>query len=151
MGIYTVHMKGNLEEPSVAERAVFVHERFGWAAFFFGPIWLIWHRAWFALTIWLFVQIALAFTIHLTLLHPAAQSGLEFLLALALGLEATSIRTYVLRRRGFKLIDVVHERHIRDAEKSFFSRWMPPARETISPSIQAVRPDLVGLFPSAGA
>ena len=50
MALYSVHLKGSGLQ-SVAE-AAFVRQAFSWKAFFFGPLWLAWHRLWIALLLW---------------------------------------------------------------------------------------------------
>ena len=152
MGIYTVHIKGSSDEPSAYERAVFVREGFGWWAFIFGPLWLLWNRAWLALLIWTCLQFGLALLVQNQILHVGAQSLLELILALALGFEAATLRRYVLRRRGFRMIDVVQERRLADAERRFFARVeMPHHTPSSHHGMAPGTPGLVGLFPSAGA
>ena len=37
--------------PNHTDRFVFLRERFSWAAFLFGPLWMIWRRLWLVLII----------------------------------------------------------------------------------------------------
>lgn len=152
MSIYTVHMKETSDQPSAFERAVFVRDGFGWWALFLGPIWLLWNRAWLGFVVWCLVQIALALLVQSHIIHMGAQSLLELLIAVALGFEAASIRRYVLRRRGFHLVDVVQDRRLVDAERRFFARFemTNPIPVTRTAASVGTSP-LVGLFPSAGA
>ncbi len=152
MGIYSVHIKGSPDEPSAFERAVFVREGFSWLAFLLGPFWLIWTRAWFVLLAWIMLQITLAYLVYAQILPIMTQSLVDFIVALALGFEASSVRRFALGRRGFQMIDLVHERQCADAERRFFSRWALLNRNASSQAstVNAV-PNLVGLFPSAGA
>jgi hypothetical protein len=152
MGIYTVHMKGSPDEPSAIERAVFVREGFGWWAFLFGPAWLLWNRAWFTLLGWIVLQIALGWMVQTRAIPMSAQTVLELIIALGLGFEAGTIRRYVLRRRGFQMVDVVQERRLIDAERRFFARATTHDHAPVPrSSMSAGSPSLVGLFPSAGA
>jgi hypothetical protein len=86
------------------------------------------------------------------IIHIGAQSLLELLIALSLGFEAASIRRYVLRRRGFRMVDVVQDHSLVDAERRFFARFemTNPAPETRAATTSGT-PHLVGLFPSSGA
>ena len=152
MGIYTVHIKGSSDEPSAFERAVFVRDGFAWWAFVFGPLWLLWHRAWLALLIWTLLQIGIGALVHMHVIPMLAQSAIELIIALALGFEGSSLRRYVLHRRGFRWVDVVQERRLVDAERRFFARQ--PHENNTSGTTRAVGSSaapLVGLFPSAGA
>ena len=152
MSIYTVHMKETSDQPSAFERAVFMRDGFGWWALFLGPIWLLWNRAWLGFVVWCLVQIALGLLVQSHIIHMGAQSLLELLIAVALGFEAASIRRYVLRRRGFHLVDVVQDRRLVDAERRFFARFemTNPIPVTRTAASVGTSP-LVGLFPSAGA
>ena len=151
MSIYTVHMKGTSDQSSAFERAVFVRDGFDWWAFLLGPLWLLWNRAWLGFLIWLVLQFGLGLLVQNHVIHMGAQSLLELLIALALGFEAATIRRYVLRRRGFRMVDVVQERRLIDAERRFFSRAELGAASAPSTPASASAPHLVGLFPSSGA
>ena len=37
------------ESAAAPDRFVFVRDRFNWAAFIFGALWMIWHRLWLVL------------------------------------------------------------------------------------------------------
>jgi len=152
MSIYTVHMKETSDQPSAFERAVFVRDGFSWWALLFGPLWLLWNHAWIGFLIWSLIQFGLGLLMQNQIIHIGAQSLLELLIALALGFEAASIRRYVLRRRGFHLVDVVQDGSLADAERRFFTRFeishSAPATRTATTS---GAPHLVGLFPSSGA
>ena len=152
MSIYTVHMKETSDQPSAFERAVFVRDGFGWWALVLGPLWLLWNRAWLGFVIWCLFQIALGLLVQSHVIHMGTQSLLELLIAVALGFEAASIRRYVLRRRGFHLVDVVQHRRLVDAERRFFARFeMANTTPVTRPAASAGTSPLVGLFPSAGA
>ncbi len=151
MGIYTVHIKGSSDEPSAFERAVFVRDGFAWLAFLLGPIWLLWNRAWLALLVWILLQVAIGFLVQAHVIPMPAQSLIEFVIALALGFEAASVRRYALRRRGFRLVDVVQESRLIDAERRFFARQTFEAKANTASASYGSSVPLVGLFPSTGA
>ena len=151
MSIYTVHMKETSDEPSAFERAVFVRDGFGWWAFLFGPLWLLWNRAWLGFVVWALIQFGLTVLMQNHMIHIGAQSLLELLIALVLGFEAASIRRYVLNRRGFRFIDVVQDRRLIDAERRFFARYEMETAPATRTTAATAAPHLVGLFPSAGA
>jgi hypothetical protein len=75
---------------------VLVREGFSWGAFFFGPLWLIWHRAWAAAV----VVICVAVFIALRLPQPL-HAPLLVLLAATLGIFGNDLRREVLARRGY--------------------------------------------------
>ncbi len=152
MGIYSVHIKGSPDEPSAFERAVFVREGFSWWAFLLGPFWLIWTRAWLALLTWVLLQISLAYLVHAQILPIMAESFIAFIVALCLGFEASTLRRHALVRRGFRMMDLVQESRLAEAERRFFARWsFQDQKSSTETSTVNTTPNFVGLFPSAGA
>ena len=92
MAVYTVHAPpaGSGTRLEAAERFVLVRDRFSWPAFWFGPVWMLWHRLWVALLgygIWL-VVIALA--LRATGGSAGASVVIALAVALLLGSEASS-------------------------------------------------------------
>src|SRR5271165_2348935 len=57
MAVYSVHLPGD-SVANVSE-AAFVREGFSAAAFFFGPLWLLWRGLWLWAVVWLAGFIAL--------------------------------------------------------------------------------------------
>ena len=147
-----MHMKETSEEPSAFERAVFVRDGFGWWAFLFGPLWLLWNRAWLALLVWIVLHAGLSLLVQNKILDAGPQVLLELVIALALGFEASTLRRYVLNRRGYQMVDVVQERRLIDAELRFFARHeIQDTAALPRVAVGAGPAPLVGLFPSAGA
>ena len=72
MSIYTVHMKATSDEPSAFERAVFVRDGFGWWAFLFGPLWLLWNRAWLGFVVWALIQFGLTLLVQNHINHECS-------------------------------------------------------------------------------
>ena len=61
MRIYTAHRKTEYLREEDADRAVlFVRDGFSWFAFFIPFFWLIWHRLWLALAVYLVLAVGLA-------------------------------------------------------------------------------------------
>ena len=102
MKTYTAHLRpGRLP--------ILVKEAFAWGAFLFGPLWLLWHRAWLA-------AIGSAALLALTLLAPPAlRPLLSFALLLLLGLVGRDCVRWSLRRRGYDAAHVVAGRSPDDA------------------------------------
>ena len=156
MNVYTVHLKGSPYDAAALERSIFVREGFAWAAFFFGPLWLLWHRLWLALLAWLVLEAALIAWSVLAAPEHMAIAALQALMHLALGFEGGQLRRGKLARRRFAMVGVVHGRRIADAEQAFFRRAVgaqtsAPDENASTPPAGARAPDMIGLFPSAGA
>lgn len=155
MNVYTVHMNGSPKDPAALERSVFICEGFSWGAFFFGPLWLLRHRLWVALSVWLAISAGLALWAEIASPTYAVIGALEVLIQLALGFEAAELRRAGLSRRRFEVVGLVQGRRMRDAERDFFSHPALALRTDAGSAglrHNATRPtEMVGLFPSAGA
>ena len=167
MSIYTVHQPPFDSGAAAAEpyRFVFVRDGFSWWAFLLTPFWMLRHRLWLALAIYLLLSAALdaalrtlgasVFTLVLT--------GL--LISLLVGLEASTLRRFKLARYDWRNIGVVSGDDLEDAERRFFDRWIrqAPARRPASPTSASTSPSatppapppapsgVIGLFPEPGA
>jgi hypothetical protein len=135
---------------------VFVKEGFCWPALFIPEIWLIFRRMW----LWLLVDVAAIVAASLASGPFGVAAVLIFALArLLFALEANGLRRWRFYRHGYRLIDVVEGRRLREAELRFFLEWapemsaLPPPPE---PEPRAAKPpspeagEVVGLFPVPG-
>ena len=113
------------------DRFVFLRERFNWAAFLFGPLWMIWRRLWLVLVIYLIVLGLIEFGLQRLGIDSQARSAVYFLVALLVGLEAATLRRWTLVRRGWRDRGIVMADDLEMAERRFFDSWsagrpMPP-------------------------
>jgi hypothetical protein len=158
MAVYTVHAP----PPSAgtrleaAERFVLVPDRFSWPAFWFGPLWMLWHRLWLALLGYFVLVAGLGVALRFTGGSIAASVVIALAVALLLGSEAPSLRRFKLQRRGFRLCGVVVGDDREAAERRFFSALTGESKEprptpASGPPAPAGVPDVIGLFPHPGA
>lgn len=152
------------EGAAAPDRFVFLRDRFNWAAFIFGALWMIWHRLWLVLLGYLVVIAALEGFFRLTGTSSSVRLAAELLLAVLVGLEASSLRRWTLLRRGWQEHGFIVAEDRETAEQRFFSTWVdeaksPPARGLVSgapaamsvPRVPASPPvGVVGLFPQPG-
>jgi hypothetical protein len=148
------------ESAAAPDRFVFVRDRFNWAAFFFGALWMIWHRLWLVLLGYFAVIAALEGIFRLTGTPSSVRFVVEVLLAVLIGLEASSLRRWTLLRRGWHERDIVVADDLESAERRFFANRAgeaAPARvpaalaPTAVPRVPAPAPaGVVGLFPQPG-
>jgi hypothetical protein len=94
---YTAHTRPDAEP-------VLVREGFSWGAAVFGALWLLAHRAWIAGVLVFAAEFAL------TRLPPAYGSGLQLVLAWAIGLFGGDLCRWSLARRGYRLAHVIAAR-----------------------------------------
>ena len=164
MAVYTVHEPPPTPEESAPdpERFVFVRDGFSFAAFLFGPLWILWHRMWLVC----FGYVIVAGLLEIALRSVAASTGMTtlagFLLALLIGFEAPSLRRFALARRRWSNVGIIVGDNLESAEQRFFDAWARPPRSgwlapreapeagARAPEMQA-QPDIIGLFPEPGA
>jgi Protein of unknown function (DUF2628) len=165
MSVYTVHeppLRG-ADALAEAERFIFVRDGFYWWAFLLTPFWMLRHRLWLVLVIYLVLVAVLD-----TALHGVGASDLVIavvggLISLLAGFEAGTLRRFTLRRRGWKNVAIVSGDDVEDAERRFFDIWVRnastrgdapsnPSSPTAPPA--SARPGttgVIGLFPEPGA
>jgi hypothetical protein len=156
MPVFTVHVpRDAVDTVSRAERTAFVRDSFSLAAFLFGPLYLMRHRAWLAAAAWIIVVAAGALLCHLLHLPGAASFGLLLLAMLFTGLEASSIRRFSLYRRGLEVEAVVGGRTLEDGERAFFAgeagRAPMPVATGSPRGLRMAPTGVIGLFPDEGA
>ncbi len=165
MPVYTVHEPPPRSASALAdtERYVFVRDGFHWWAFLLTPLWMLRHRLWLVLVIYLAVTAVLdgllrglggsVFLIMLT----------GVLISLLIGFEASTLRRFTLDRRHWRNVGVVSGDRLEDAEQRFFAAWVSdasargrvaPPTPPYAPPPSSAGPDapaVVGLFPEPGA
>ncbi|HEY5378235.1 MAG TPA: DUF2628 domain-containing protein [Pseudolabrys sp.] len=163
MPTFTVHepppRKG--ESVTAPERFVFVRDGFYFWAFVLAPVWLFVRRLWLALIIYIVLTIALAIGLHFAHVPPFARGVIEFLIALGIGFEASTIWRWTLARRKWKTLGFVVGEDREIAERRFFDEWTKRTEknETPTPEPTYAKPvwrgqpapsDVIGLFPEPG-
>jgi uncharacterized protein DUF2628 len=164
MAVYTVH-EPPLRSGTVApdpERFVFVRDGFYVWAFLLTPLWLIWHRLWLVLLIFVLVIIGLESAMSFLGVAAGARFCALALVSLLVGFEAGTLRRFALGRRGWRNVGVVSGTNAEAAERRFFNDWSVagPGRPSgpggnpplLPPSpAPAFHTPIVGLFPEPGA
>jgi hypothetical protein len=164
MSIYTVHeppLRNGVAAPD-PERFVFVRDGFYFWAFLLTPLWLIWHRLWLVLLIYLIVITGLVEAMRYAGVDTAGRSLVMLLISFLIGLEASTLRRFTLTRRGWRNVGVVGGTNTEAAERRFFddlaaagpgrppgSTGNPPPPLPPAPAFHT--PPIVGLFPEPGA
>ena len=165
MSVYTVHQPPLDLGAAATEpyRFVFVRDGFSWWAFLLTPLWMLRHRLWLALLIYVVVAAALdaglrALGASVFLLVVAG-----LLISFLVGLEAGTLRRFKLARRHWRNVGVVTGDDLEDAERRFFDAWVrqAPARRSAAPSgasasgsaapAPVAATGVIGLFPEPGA
>jgi hypothetical protein len=154
MTIYAVHCPAGDGEAAF-ERMSVLKLGFSWGAFVFGPLWLLAHRLWRPLGVFILAAALVGFAEAQGALGGGAATALYLLSALYFGFEGRALEGAALARRGRPLADIVCATDISGAEAGFLSRALalqplrgaPPAHMPPPPS---TTPQVLGLFPEAG-
>ena len=158
MRIYTVHVPVTAGSGALAfERAAFVRDGFYVFAFLFNVLWCLWRGLWIAALGVIALGAALFGVSRVVQLSSDTQFWIVVVLALLLGLEASSLLRFRLRRRGYVDAGAVAADNLDDAEAIFFARVademgdagrIVPGGHGGSPiGRKAPSEDVVGLFP----
>ncbi len=166
MPTYTVHAPPPRqgETTSAPERFVFVRDGFHVWAFIFGPLWLLAHRLWLALIIYVVGYGLLGFAFVFLRVPANAQVLAGLVIALLVGFEASSIWRWTLTRRRWNALGFVVGEDAEMAEQRFFASWSRTAPDAPSPPSAPPAPgystpvrrgppspsDVIGLFPEPG-
>src|SRR5436190_10806768 len=99
MAIYTVYEPRDGADGQEADRLVFVRDGFFWSAFLFAPLWMLRHRLWLTLLLYVAFALAVGACAQFFRLSSGAIVAVAFFTSLLIGLEASSLRRWALARR----------------------------------------------------
>jgi Protein of unknown function (DUF2628) len=178
MPVYTVHEPPLRKRQTDTDpmRLTFVRDGFHFWAFLLGPLWMLRHRMWLVLIAHLIVIGGLAFALTRLGAPPGAGLVVGVLIALLIGLEASTLRRWTLARRGWHGLGVVVADDVELAERRFFDAWTgalvaqeqassvhagaasyaapaAPAHQVPPPSpprTNPAQPEVIGSFPQPG-
>lgn len=138
MAFYTVH-----EPPGAPvapwDRMVFIRDGFSLFAAVAAPVWMLCHRLWLVLVLYLALMSALVWGLAALGASRGVMLGVLALIALLLGLEASTLRRWTLARRGWREAGVVSGETRELAEFRFFQGIDVP-----SPAAPAAEPGFLG-------
>jgi hypothetical protein len=162
--VYTVHEPPRRDDELLAHTARFrfVRDGFHFWAFLLAPIWMLRHRLWLEFIAYSIVTAGLTFALRRLGLAETAGLWVALLVAILVGIEASSLLRWKLARRGYDNLGVVVADDLEEAERRFFGGWVNNAgRLTIPTPSAPVAPspfdrppassDIVGLFPQPEA
>ena len=166
MAVYTVHqppLRATDAAPD-PQRFVFVRDGFSIWAFVAAALWMLWHRMWLILLVYVAVMVGLETALRYAGVSSFILSLVGLLISLLVGIEAGTLRRFTLARRGWKNVGVVSAYDLEDAERRFFGSWVgavptkgivPSTAQRNSPPPTLLPrmppPDVIGLFPEPGA
>jgi hypothetical protein len=162
MAVYTVHeppLQAGARSAPEPERFVFVRDGFSFWALLLGPLWMLRHRMWLVLLLYVALTVAVSLVLHLQT-SAAIRVVVWGLLALLIGFEAGTLRRFTLGRRRYRNIGIVVGDDRELAERRFYDAWVrkgrpEPAGSGGAPALASLRmpqpgSDVLGLFPQPG-
>jgi len=169
MSVYTVYEPPLRAADALAdtERFVFVRDGFYVWTFLLTPFWMLWHRLWLVLAGYLAISGVLETALVIVGASSAVIALLGVLISVLVGLEASTLRRFTLRRRGWRDVGIVSGDDAEDAERRFFDAWVrkspAPAGAPSAPTPPSAAPiprppqaaahgasGIIGLFPEPG-
>jgi hypothetical protein len=168
MSVYTVHeppLRGAYA-PADPQRFVIIRDGFYVWAFLLTPFWMIRHRLWLVLVLYLTVSIGIDLVLRMLGASGFLMALVGIMISLLAGLEAGTLRRFTLSRRGWRNVGVVSGDKIEDAELRFFDTWLrnrpvhgatssapksAPSPAASPPPPSSEQPGVIGLFPEPGA
>ena len=161
MTTFTVHEPPprKNEETASPVRFAFVRDGFYFWAFLLGPVWMLYHRLWLVLLMYLAGTTAIQVALWALGVSGLVKFAVALLIALLVGFEAGSLRRWSLRRWTNRGIVVAYNREA--AEHRFFDRWSGRLPGDSAPTEPSAPPpgaraptsdqDIIGLFPESQA
>src|SRR5262249_23495506 len=127
MRIYTVHEPPpqRSEQTGDPARFVFVRDGFSFWAFLFGPFWMLRHQMWLVLLGYAIVFVVLDLLLKLFGVPEGASFVAGLLLAVLVGLEASTLHRFTLGRRKWTNVGVIVGDDLENAERRFFDALVP--------------------------
>jgi hypothetical protein len=135
---------------------VFVRDGFHFWAFVLGPVWMLRHRLWLVLLIYIVLTTALQIGLHALGVSAEVRFMVGFLIALLVGFEAATLRRWTYGRRRWTNLGIVVGRNREEAERRFFDRWSgtlepvapsPPPIPSTDLRMPQAPTQVIGLFP----
>ena len=156
MTTFTVHEPPprKNEETASPVRFAFVRDGFYFWAFLLGPVWMLYHRLWLVLLMYLAGTTAIQVALWALGVSGLVKFTVALLIAVLVGFEAGSLRRWSLRRWTNRGIVVAYNREA--AEHRFFDRWSGSLAPAYAPAKPPAPPrartptsdqDIIGLFP----
>jgi Protein of unknown function (DUF2628) len=162
MPVYTVHepRPRRNQDSTDPDRFVFVRDGFYFWAFLLGPLWMLWHRLWLVLLLYVVATTGIQMALWWLGMSAVMTFTVGALISLLVGFEAASMRRWTYSRRGWKSLGLVVAPELESAEHRFFDSWvtrhapLPAAPAASPPPASRVPPpatEVVGLFPAPEA
>lgn len=131
MRFYTIHERPAQRAGGDAD-VLAIASGFRWWAAIMPLVWLLWHRLWLGLALYLLFSIALGIAFALGDIAEPAATAIGLAVSLLIGFGAADYWRWTLERKGWRLVAVLRAEAAIDAEDLYIrnrgaSRAAPPA------------------------
>jgi len=145
MRFYTIHERPAQRAGGDAE-VLAIASGFRWWAAIMPIIWLLWHRLWLGVALYLLFSAALGVALALGDIAEPAATAIGLAVGLLIGLSAADYWRWTLERRGWRLVAVLRADASADAE-GLYIRNRGASAPVVGPMPQSFPPAM--LPPSA--
>jgi len=123
-----------------AEHLAFVKDGFRWWAAIVPALWLMVKGLWLEFALCVLVILALTWGLQAAGANDSVGSTLLLIAQLLFGFEASTIESAALERRGWRNLGWVEGRNRDEAERRFFTEWLPSQHEMPLPLLDGSPP-----------
>lgn len=167
MTVYTVYEPPGGDDADTQARAdkiAFVKEGFNWVALIVPALWLIFQRMWLELIVFLVIIGVIPLFFGTGQAERELAGWLTLAVTVVFAFEANDLRGWALQRRGYRFSGVASGRDRIEAERSFFTAWLPQQDRRVRvpeqqgeakpaparlPARRADNDEVIGSFPRA--
>lgn len=153
--IYTVHLppEGAPRTIEGADSLVLVKEGISWIVLILPWLWLLVMRMWVPFLVYVAAILAMQVALILSGVPEGVGALCGIVFTLIFALEASQLRRWSLRRKGWRMIGVTSGRDLEECEAKAIDGWLDgtlpdiEAVEIAASGGQEMEPDVIGLFP----
>lgn len=146
MQSYTVHEAPHPAADRIdrAENLVFIKDGFSWSAMLFTPVWLLLQRLWLVFLGYVVFMVALQAMAGGLGVDGRWMSLAGLGISILFGFEASTLRRWLLGRRGWQMVGTASGRSLEECERRFFENWLP-SQPILAPMTAGAREGRSGL------
>lgn len=134
MRFYTIHERPAQTAGGDAD-VLAIASGFRWWAAIMPIVWLLWHRLWLGLTLYLLFSVVLGTALALGDIAEPAATAIGLAVSLLIGFSAADYWRWTLERRGWRLVAVLRADAAVDAEELYLrNRGVGGAARAAAPS-----------------
>ncbi|MEQ1612600.1 MAG: DUF2628 domain-containing protein [Hyphomicrobiaceae bacterium] len=124
--VFTVHEPPNppVDRIERAEQLEFVRDGFSAIAAAVPPLWMVMHRLWITLLLYLLASTGLSLALAMMGVDKTLIGLINLAANVVIGFEASSLQRWTLGRRNWSEIGTVVGRNRAECERRFFDGWL---------------------------